>query len=262
MKAIIFNCRIYAYSHFTLGFLVYQKSYLSPNLSVKPVPNPLIIYLYLIVAVGLMSLVIFAVILVILCYRLSKIGQRPRGCPPGPPTLPLIGNLHLMPKEKGHLQFQKWANEYGPIYSLVLGTQIMIVLSSDVAVKDLLDKRSGIYSSRPDMYLGSDIVSGGFRMVLMVSLSRQLSLAAESQSDLANRNTASVGEWSEGLFIIVSISKLRGPISHTKTSRARPCCWAFSTILRNSSVISEDTQIPYRLRCYLDFEHWTFMIQS
>ncbi|KAI8631713.1 cytochrome P450 [Xylariaceae sp. FL1651] len=72
-----------------------------------------------------------------------------------------------MPKKKGHLQFQKWAEEYGPIYSLILGTQVMIVLSSDQAVKDLLDKRSGIYSSRPEMYLGSDIASGGFRMVLM-----------------------------------------------------------------------------------------------
>ncbi|KAK5626996.1 hypothetical protein RRF57_002711 [Xylaria bambusicola] len=106
-------------------------------------------------------------LVVILLYQLSKVGRRPKGCPPGPPTLPLIGNLHLMPKKQGHLQFQKWADEYGPIYSLVLGTQIMIVLSSDLAVKDLLDKRSGIYSSRPDMYLGQDITSGGFRMVLM-----------------------------------------------------------------------------------------------
>ncbi|KAI1111636.1 cytochrome P450 [Nemania sp. NC0429] len=72
-----------------------------------------------------------------------------------------------MPKEKGHLQFQKWANEYGPIYSLVLGTRIMIVLSSDEVVKDLLDKKGAIYSSRPSMYLSQDIVSGGFRMTGM-----------------------------------------------------------------------------------------------
>lgn len=104
--------------------------------------------------------------LALLIHRLSKVGRRPAGYPPGPPTLPLIGNLHLMPKEKGHLQFQKWAEEYGPVYSLILGTQVMIVLSSDQAVKDLLDKRSGIYSSRPDMYLGN-IVSGGLRMLLM-----------------------------------------------------------------------------------------------
>lgn len=109
--------------------------------------------------------VVVAVLL--LMYRLNRVGQRPKGYPPGPPTLPLIGNLHQMPKEHGHLQFQKWAEEYGPVYSLILGTQVMIVLSSDTAVKDLLDKRSHIYSSRPDVYLGR-IVSGGLRMLLMV----------------------------------------------------------------------------------------------
>ena len=54
------------------------------------------------------------------------------------------------------------------MYSLILGTKVMIVLSSDQAIKDLLDKRSNIYSSRPDMYLGR-IVSGQNRMLLMVS---------------------------------------------------------------------------------------------
>lgn len=45
----------------------------------------------------------------------------------------------------------------------------MIVLSSDEAVKDLLDKRSGNYSDRPDMYIGQTIASGGLRLVVMVS---------------------------------------------------------------------------------------------
>ncbi|KAF3008170.1 hypothetical protein E8E14_005786 [Neopestalotiopsis sp. 37M] len=68
--------------------------------------------------------------------------------------------------EKPHLQFEKWAREYGPIYSVILGTKVMIVLNTDQAIKDLLDKRSNIYSSRPEMYLGQ-IVSGGLRMLLM-----------------------------------------------------------------------------------------------
>lgn len=109
-----------------------------------------------------------AAILALGLYRLSKVGRRPADYPPGPPTLPLIGNLHLMPKEKGHLQFQKWAEEYGPVYSLMLGTTVMVVLSSDQAIKDLLDKRSNIYSSRPDVYMGR-VISGGQRMLLMVS---------------------------------------------------------------------------------------------
>ncbi|KAI1487972.1 cytochrome P450 [Biscogniauxia mediterranea] len=101
-----------------------------------------------------------------LCYKLSGVGHRPKGYPPGPPTLPLIGNLHLMPKEKVHLQLQKWAEEYGPIYSLILGTKVMIVLSSDKTISDLLDKRSNIYSSRPEMYLTS-MIGGNSRMLLM-----------------------------------------------------------------------------------------------
>jgi hypothetical protein len=34
-----------------------------------------------------------------------------------------------------HLQFQAWAQEYGPIYSLILGTKVMIVLSSPEVVR-------------------------------------------------------------------------------------------------------------------------------
>jgi hypothetical protein len=108
-----------------------------------------------------------AALVAISVFQLAKIGRRPKDYPPGPPTLPLIGNLHLMPTEKPHLQFQKWAEEYGPVYSLMLGTKVMVVLNSDQAIKDLLDKRSGIYSSRTDMYLGM-VVSGGLRMLLMV----------------------------------------------------------------------------------------------
>lgn len=55
-----------------------------------------------------------------------------------------------------------------PVFSLQLGTKTMIVLSSDVAVKDVLDKRSSNYSDRPDMFIGQEIASGGMRLVLMV----------------------------------------------------------------------------------------------
>lgn len=104
----------------------------------------------------------------LLAISLTSVGRRPRGYPPGPPTLPIIGNLHQMPRKNGHLQFQKWAEEYGPIFSLILGTKVLIVLSSDISIKELLDKRGGIYSSRPERYIAQDIISGGRRVVLMV----------------------------------------------------------------------------------------------
>jgi hypothetical protein len=109
--------------------------------------------------------------LLLVLWKLSKTGRRPSNYPPGPPSLPIIGNLHQMPKKHGHLQFEKWAEEYGPIYSLMLGTQVVIVVSSDQAVKDLFDKRSSIYSSRPEAYMAQQVLSGGLRPLLMVCYS-------------------------------------------------------------------------------------------
>jgi hypothetical protein len=93
-----------------------------------------------------------------------------------------------MPTRDLHMQFEKWAREYGrmtnshasllwytdnasvgDVYSLILGTQTWVVLSSDTAIKDLLDKRSAIYSSRLEHYIGQELCSGGLRMLMMVS---------------------------------------------------------------------------------------------
>ncbi|CAH0024660.1 unnamed protein product [Clonostachys rhizophaga] len=43
----------------------------------------------------------------------------------------------------------------------------MIVLSSDDAVTDVLVKKSGNYSDRPDMFIGQKIASGNLRLVVM-----------------------------------------------------------------------------------------------
>ena len=91
-------------------------------------------------------------VVTVLAIRLLRVGRRRTGLPPGPPTIPILGNAHLLPKRDIHLQFQKWAEEYGPVYSLVVGTKTMIVLSSGEAVKELLDKRSAIYSDRQGAY--------------------------------------------------------------------------------------------------------------
>lgn len=49
----------------------------------------------------------------------------------------------------------------------MLGTTATIVLTSDQAVKDLLDKRGSIYNSRPDLYIARTI-SNNHRMLFMV----------------------------------------------------------------------------------------------
>ncbi|CEF87210.1 hypothetical protein FGSG_11389 [Fusarium graminearum PH-1] len=113
------------------------------------------------------TLQVFFLALGAVLVRLLFTGRRPKDYPPGPPTIPILGNIHLMPKRDAHLQFRKWADEYGPVYSLILGTKPFIVLSSAQAVKDLLDKKSGIYSDRQEMYVGQVLGSGGLRLLMM-----------------------------------------------------------------------------------------------
>jgi hypothetical protein len=77
-------------------------------------------------------------------------------------------NKSKMPTRDIHKQFQSWAKIYAPVYSLILDTQVMIVLSSAEAVKEMLDKRSAIYSSRQDLYVGQTLCSGGLKMLILV----------------------------------------------------------------------------------------------
>ena len=61
----------------------------------------------------------------------------------------------------------KWAQEYGELFHVTMGGQDYIYLSSPTAVKELMDKKSAIYSSRPPAPLASDVASAGRRQLFM-----------------------------------------------------------------------------------------------
>lgn len=99
--------------------------------------------------------------------------------PPGPKPAPFIGNLLQFSAEHSELLLQQWASKFGScslflflmplthskigdlIYLHILGHP-MIVLSSLDIVRDLLDKRSSIYSDRPRFVLFSELYVRSF----------------------------------------------------------------------------------------------------
>ncbi|CUA66986.1 O-methylsterigmatocystin oxidoreductase [Rhizoctonia solani] len=100
-----------------------------------------------------------------LAIKTMSIGKRETYLPPGPPTVPLLGNLHEFPKTEAHLKLTEWARIYGGIYSLKMGPGTAIVITDVAAVKELMDKRSQSTVDRPPNHM-ADLVAGGMNMVL------------------------------------------------------------------------------------------------
>ena len=104
-----------------------------------------------------------------------------RKLPPGPRGLPLLGNA-LELRSQQWLTFMKWKKEFGAIqaspathlplmffigdvfYVNAAGQPIVVLNTQEIAA-DLLDRRAGIYSSRPRNIVAAQILCGGLAIV-------------------------------------------------------------------------------------------------
>jgi len=96
--------------------------------------------------------------------------RRRRGLPypPSPPSLPIVGNILDAPKEAPWIAYAEMSQKYGSRSILVITPspklmaafegdffclrildQIVVVLCSLSAIKDLLEKRAEVYADRP-----------------------------------------------------------------------------------------------------------------
>lgn len=107
-----------------------------------------------------------AIIIIALLIRLLITHVTRASLPPGPPRLPLLGNILSMPTSYPYRQFHTWSLQYGPIFSLVAGKDTIIVLADHETSHELLNKRSLNYSHRPRMPMASDLLYKGDHMLI------------------------------------------------------------------------------------------------
>ncbi|XP_058602988.1 steroid 21-hydroxylase isoform X2 [Onychostoma macrolepis] len=91
---------------------------------------------------------------------------------PGPPSLPLLGNMFDLAQEHLPIHLTSLALRYGNIYRLNYGNTTMVILNNSEIIRETLVKKWSDFAGRPHSYTG-DIVSSGGRSISLGDFSEE-----------------------------------------------------------------------------------------
>ncbi|XP_072045615.1 steroid 17-alpha-hydroxylase/17,20 lyase-like [Amphiura filiformis] len=99
------------------------------------------------------QLAIFVTVLFVVQKFLCWLTQKPLKYPPGPPSLPFIGNMAVfMTGRAPYHVLKELADQFGSVVSLKMGTGRFVVLSTVEAIREAFVRQSECFAGRPYMY--------------------------------------------------------------------------------------------------------------
>lgn len=107
------------------------------------------------------------IIAIFILLKQWSVNRRYKLLPPGPPRLPLIGNVFNWPMKKSWIEFAQWAQTYGDIFYGNLGGINVIVVNSHAMATAILQDKSAKYSDRPSSHFVSHMVGWESGMIML-----------------------------------------------------------------------------------------------
>ena len=69
--------------------------------------------------------------------------------PAGPWSIPLLGVAHRIDKDAPHKTYTEWSKQHGDVISMTLfGTQKVVVVSSEAAIRDVMITKADYFSGK------------------------------------------------------------------------------------------------------------------
>ncbi|XP_075717022.1 cytochrome P450 2K4-like isoform X2 [Rhinoderma darwinii] len=104
-------------------------------------------------------------LLIVFCIFFVKFFNKPKdnlfkNFPPGPKPLPIIGNLHILNFKRPYKTFIELSKKYGPVFSVQIGSQKIVLLCGYETVKDALVNHAEEFSERPHVPIFHDLSKG------------------------------------------------------------------------------------------------------
>ncbi|XP_070588563.1 cytochrome P450 2K6-like [Erythrolamprus reginae] len=109
---------------------------------------------------AILTLLLFIFAIMFLLKKNSSRNNSSHNLPPGPRTIPILGNLHMMDLKRPEKTMIEWSKEYGPIFRMKLGFQEMVVLTGYETIKEALVNNGDAFADRPLIPIFEDAVKG------------------------------------------------------------------------------------------------------
>ncbi|KAH6788481.1 GA requiring 3 [Perilla frutescens var. frutescens] len=99
-------------------------------------------------AAAIIGVGVFTLLLITRFFNVSRKTSSALPPPPEIPGIPVLGNLLQLKEKKPYRAFAKWAEKYGPVYSIRTGSTKLVVLNSNDVAKEAMVTRFSSISTR------------------------------------------------------------------------------------------------------------------